>query len=152
MPDEFALASRAMNAPESRVQAVNKPPRGAGGTPGGIGTFFLGLGMAAGGGYLVLQQVIVSSHFSVWGFPGPNGGGFGPLLIALMVGIGILFFDAKSWLGRIVTGGSLAAMVVSVIMNLDLFWRPTSLLVTLTMFGLIAAGLGLIFRSFRSYG
>jgi ABC-type Na+ efflux pump permease subunit len=135
----------------SPVETTSKPARGAGGTPGGIGTFFLGLAMAAGGGYLVLQQVIVSSHFSVWGWPGPNGGGFGPLLIALMIGIGILFFNAKNWLGRIIAGGSLAAMVVSVIMNLELFWRPTSLLVTLAMFGLLAGGIGLIFRSFRSY-
>jgi hypothetical protein len=139
-----------MADPDPQIEAVKPPPRGAGGTPGGIGMFFLGLAMAAGGGYLVLQQVVVASRFSVWGWPGPNGGGFGPLLLALLLGVGILFFNAKSWLGRILTAGSLAAMVVSVVMNLELFWRPTSLLVTLAMFCLLAAGLGLIFRSFRS--
>jgi hypothetical protein len=137
-----------MTPPE--VESINKPPRGAGGTPGGLGTFFVGLAMVAGGGYLILNQITVASHFSAWGWPGSGGGGFGPLLLALLLGVGILFFNAKNVLGWIVTVGALGAMIVSVIMNLEMFWRPTSLLTTLTMFVLFAGGLGLIFRSFRA--
>ena len=34
---------------------------GPGGTPGGLGTFLLGLALAVGGGYLILNQVQVTS-------------------------------------------------------------------------------------------
>jgi hypothetical protein len=124
--------------------------RGAGGTPGGLGSFFLGLLLLAAGGYLVLNHIVVHTRFSIWGFPGSAGGGFGPLLIAMMVGVAILFFNAKNLLGWLITIGAVVTMLVSVVMNLELFFQPTSLLVTLVMFGLVAAGLGLIFRSFRS--
>jgi hypothetical protein len=139
-----------MGDPVPEVAAVNKPPRGAGGTPGGIGLFFFGVAMVAGGGYLILNQVTVTSHFSAWGWPGGAGGGFGPLLLALAIGVGILFFNAKNWLGRILSVGALGGMVVSVIMNLQMFWAPTTLAKTLTMFILLAGGLGLIARSFKA--
>lgn len=37
--------------------------RGAGGTDGGSGAFFLGLVMMCGGFYLLFNSIIVSSHF-----------------------------------------------------------------------------------------
>ena len=43
--------------------------RGAGGTSGGIGMFFFGLGMAIAGAYLLTQQVEVTSGFwRLWGY------------------------------------------------------------------------------------
>src|ERR1700737_330815 len=124
--------------------------QGAGGTRGGLGSFLLGLGLVVVGGYLILNHIVVHTHFTIWGFPGAAGGGFGPLLIALMVGVGILFFNAKNAVGWLITVGSVLTMLVSVVMNLDLFFQPTTLLMTLVMFLLVAAGLGLIFRSFRA--
>jgi hypothetical protein len=41
-------------------------------------------------------------------------------------------------------------MLVSVLMNLEFYFRPTSLLMTIVMFGILAAGLGVVFRSFRA--
>jgi hypothetical protein len=40
-----------------RLVSTSSTQRGAGGTPGGVGQFFLGLIMAAAGGYLILSQV-----------------------------------------------------------------------------------------------
>jgi hypothetical protein len=67
-------------------------PRGAGGTPGGIGEFLLGLGMAVAGGYWLTSSVTVSSGY--WTFWGHNA--FGLSLVPLVLGCGILFFNGKS--------------------------------------------------------
>jgi hypothetical protein len=56
---------------------------GAGGTPGGLGEFFTGLVMAVVGGYLILNQVTVTTGF--WAFWGYNT--FGLTLVPLLVGI-----------------------------------------------------------------
>lgn len=39
--------------------------RGAGGTEGGIGTFFLDLVMLIGGGYLFLDAIQIKNHFTL---------------------------------------------------------------------------------------
>ena len=41
------------------------PLRGAGGSTGGIGLFFIGLLMMCGGFYLLLNSITVSSHFGL---------------------------------------------------------------------------------------
>ena len=58
----------------------NKLPRGAGGTPGGLGTFVLGLAMLLIGGYLFFYNLVVTSSFSV--FWGRNASAL-PLLILM---------------------------------------------------------------------
>ena len=69
--------------------------RGAGGTPGGIGTFFLGVALTVVGGYLILSQVTVYGSFNLFARFGFGGrGGFGLTMLPLLVGIGLLFFDA----------------------------------------------------------
>lgn len=119
--------------------------RGAGGTEGGVGQFLAGLVMAVGGAYLLTQQVMVTTGF--WGWFGPNT--FGLSLLPLIVGIGILFFDGKSTLGWVLT--VLGAMVIflGILMNLRVYFAPTSLFNTLVMLLLVAGGLGLVARSLR---
>jgi hypothetical protein len=121
-------------------------PRGAGGTPGGLGEFFAGLAMAIGGGYLLLQQVTVSSgYWQLWGY-----NAFGLSLIPLLVGIGLLFFDGKSKLGWLLTGGGALVILLGIITNLTIFFRPTSLFNTLIILGLLAGGIGLVARSLKT--
>jgi len=126
--------------------------RGAGGTPGGIGTFFVGLILTVVGGYLVLNQVQVTSSFTffgLWGWGRPAG--FGLTMLPLLIGIGVLFFDGKSKLGWILSIGGLLTILAAVLMSLSIQWAPTTLFNTLLMFGLLAAGMGLIARSLRAY-
>ena len=123
-------------------------PKGAGGTPGGLGEFFAGLAMTAGGGYLLLNQVTVSS--GVWQLWGYNA--FGISLIPLLIGIGMLFFDGRSKVGWLLTAGGALVILLGILTNLTIFFRPTSLFNTLIMLGLLAGGLGLIARSLRSHG
>jgi len=69
--------------------------RGAGGTPGGIAEFFIGLVMVIAGAYLITNRiVVVSGYWSLWGYSA-----FGLSLIPLIFGIGILFFNGKSIAG-----------------------------------------------------
>lgn len=127
-------------------------PRGAGGTPGGVGTFFLGLALTVVGGYLILNQVQVTSSFSFFGLWGMNRqAGFGLTMLPLLIGIGVLFFDGKSKLGWILGIGGLLTILAAVLMSLSIHWAPTSLFNTLMMFGLFAGGLGLVARSLRAY-
>jgi hypothetical protein len=120
--------------------------KGAGGTPGGVGTFFLGLVMAVGGAYLVTSQVTVSSGF--WGFFGANT--FGLALLPLLAGVGMLFFDGKSALGWLLTVAGAVIIFAGILMNLRIYFQPTSLFNTLVMLVLLVGGLGLVARSLRA--
>jgi len=120
--------------------------RGPGGTPGGLGEFLIGLAMVVGGGYLVLNQVTVTSSF--WNFFGYSA--FGLSLIPLLLGIGILFFNGKSIIGWFLTLAGALIILLGVLVNMNIFFRPTSLFNTLLMLGALAGGIGLIARSFRA--
>ena len=119
---------------------------GAGGTPGGIGTFLAGLAMTVVGGYLLLNQVTVHSGFWSWF----GGNTFGLTLLPMLVGIGFLFFDARSAVGWVLTGIGALIIVAGIIANLQIYFQPTSLYNTLIMLALVAGGLGLIVRSLRA--
>ncbi|MGH7720496.1 MAG: hypothetical protein ACREON_16820 [Gemmatimonadaceae bacterium] len=120
--------------------------RGAGGTPGGLGTFFFGAGMLVAGGYLLLNQVVVTGGlWELWGY-----NTFGLSLLPLLVGIGILFFNGRSVAGWALTGAGALIILIGIIANLRIFFRPTSLFNTLIMLALLAGGLGLIARSLRA--
>jgi hypothetical protein len=119
---------------------------GAGGTQGGVGTFLLGSAMAVGGGYMLTQQVIVSSGF--WSFFGPHT--FGLSLLPLVIGVGLLFFDGRSVAGWLLTIAGATIIFFGVLMNLRVYFEPTSLFNTLVMLALLAGGLGLVARSLKS--
>jgi hypothetical protein len=134
----------ALDEPGVGTPTGNKP-RGAGGTPGGLGEFFAGLAMAAGGGYLLLNQVTVTSgYWQLWGY-----NAFGISLIPLLIGIALLFFDGRSKLGWLLTGFGALVILLGIITNLTIFFRPTTLFNTLIILALLAGGLGLIARSVR---
>ena len=122
------------------------PKRGAGGTPGGIGSFFIGLAMAAVGGYLLLNQVQVTTSF--WNFG--HYGGFGLTLLPLLIGVAFLFYDGKSVVGWLLTSLGAAIILANILMNMDIYFRQTTLFNTILMLGLLFGGLGLIARSLRS--
>ena len=122
--------------------------RGAGGTPGGLGEFFLGVALAGVGAYLLFNQVQV--HTSFFRFGG-MANSFGITLIPLLLGVAILFFNGKSIIGWLLTAGGFLFILVGVIANMDIYFQRTSLFNTLVMLGLLAAGLGLIARSVRPH-
>jgi hypothetical protein len=73
--------------------------RGAGGTPGGLGTFLSGAALVIAGGFLLLNQVTVTSgYWRLWGY-----NAFGLSLFPLLIGIGLLFFNGRSLFGWVLT-------------------------------------------------
>jgi hypothetical protein len=122
--------------------------KGAGGTQGGVGQFFLGLAMAVGGAYLLTQRVTVASGF--WSFFG--GHTFGLSLLPLVVGAGVLFYDGRSRLGWALTVVGVLIVFLGILMNLRVYFEPTSLFDTLLMLVLLAGGIGLIARSLKPQG
>jgi hypothetical protein len=120
--------------------------KGAGGTPGGVGTFLLGFVMAVAGGYLLTKQVNVHSGF--WGWFG--GHAFGLTLVPLLFGIGLLFFDGKSKAGWLLTIAGGVIIVAGILANLEIYFVPTSLFNTLLMLALLAGGIGLVAKSLKS--
>lgn len=117
----------------------------AGGTRGGLGTFLIGFLMTVAGGWLVTNQVTVVSSF--WTLFGHST--FGLTLLPLLIGVAVLFFNGRSPIGWLLTLGGLTAILVGVLVNLQIFFRPTTLFNTLTMFVLLFGGLGLLARSLR---
>ena len=137
---------------EAKALVRGRRFRGAGGTPGGVGTFFVGLILTVVGGYLILNQVQVTSSYTFFGLWGWNQtAGFGLTMLPLLIGIGVLFFDGKSKVGWILSIGGLLTILAAVLMSLSIHWAPTTLFNALLMFGLLAGGMGLIARSLRAY-
>jgi hypothetical protein len=120
---------------------------GAGGTPGRISQFLIGLVCAVAGGWLLTNQVHVSSG-GFWSFHGYSS--FGLSLIPFLLGTGLIFFNAKSVIGWLLLLAGVTIIIVGVLANLQIYFRPTSLFNTLMMLGLLAGGLGLIAASLRS--
>ena len=120
--------------------------RGAGGTPGGVGQFFLGLAMAVAGAYILTSRVTVAGGY--WYFGGYNA--FGLSLLPLVFGIGLLFFNGRSKAGWLLLFVGAIIIVTGVIMNLHIYFQPTSLFNTILMFVLLAGGIGLVARSLRA--
>ena len=122
--------------------------RGAGGTRGGIGEFFIGLVMAIAGAYLITSHVVVTSGFwTMWGY-----NAFGLSLVPLIVGIGILFFNGKSVIGWLLLFIGIVVIFTGILMNLHIYFQPTSLFNTVVMIVLLAGGIGLIVRALLPHG
>ncbi len=126
--------------------------KNVGGTPGGTRTFFLGLVMFLIGGYLLFDHVKVYGGWWNWRGIGGYGQSFGITLIPLLLGIGILFVNGKSFAGRFLTFGGFLIIVVGIIANLNVHFAQTSLFNTLTMLVLLVGGIGLIVRSVMPMG
>jgi hypothetical protein len=122
--------------------------RGAGGTPGGIGEFFVGVLLAFVGVYLIFSRVTVTTGF--WSFGGMSHP-FGVTLIPLIGGVATLFYNGKSIVGWTITTGALIAIFLGVILNMNIYFQATGLTTVLVMIATLSAGFGLIFRSLRPH-
>ena len=104
-----------------------------------------GIGLIIVGGFLFLNNVVVTSGF--WSLFGHSA--FGMTLVPVFIGILMLFVNRKSMWGWILAGGGSAIIIAGVIADLHVFFKPTSLFNTILMIGMIAAGLGLVIRSIK---
>lgn len=130
--------------------------RGAGGTSGGIGAFFVGLIMLCVGVYLLLNAITVTTHFGMgmrlYNF-NAMGGQYsltsGGILIPFMFGVGFIFYNSKNWIGWILAFGSLAALIAGVIMSIQFSFRSMTAFDLILILVLAVGGLGTLLRSLR---
>ena len=126
-------------------QLTSDERRGAGGTSGGVPTFLFGVGLAAAGAYLLTSRVVVhTGGWRLWGF-----NGFGISLIPLLLGVGLLFFDGRSLVGKLLTFVGAVIIFAGILMNMDIYFQQTSLFATLLMLVMFVGGIGLVLRSLR---
>ncbi len=127
--------------------------RGAGGTDGGIGRFFLGFVMVVGGGYLFFHNIRV--HTPHWGlgsslyqFAGLNVT-TGLLLVPFVLGIGIVFYSGSNPAGWMLAAGSVVAMGIGVLASLQIRLADMSLFELLSILVLMVGGAGILLSSLR---
>lgn len=132
--------------------------RGAGGTSGGIGQFFIGVIMMCGGFYLLLNAITVTSSFGLgrrlYGFSaygGQYGMTSGMVLIPLMFGIGMVFYNSKNIFAWILCAGSIAALIFGVISSIHFRFNHMSAFDLIVILVLAIGGLGLFLRSLKSF-
>ena len=130
--------------------------KGAGGTSGGIGTFFIGLIMMIGGFYLLLNAISVTSNFAfsrhLYSYSA-MGGNYaitsGMVMIPFMFGIGLIFYNSRNIIGWILTLGAITALVFGVISSIHFSFRSMSAFDLIVILVLAIGGIGLLLKSFR---
>jgi len=130
--------------------------RGAGGTNGGLGRFFIGFIMMCSGLYLLLQSITVSTGFGIgmhlFGFSlfGMNVGiTSGMVMFPFIFGIGMIFYNARNYFGWLLAAGSIAAMIFGVIASTHFMLRTLTAYELITILVLSFGGLGLFLSSLR---
>ena len=119
--------------------------RDAGGTPGGLGGFLMGVAMSCTGAYLLTHQVAVVGSY--WSFYGGNT--FGVTLLPMLFGIAMLFWNGRSVLGWLLTVAGALFILAGIIANMHIYFQPTSLFNTIVMLVLLVGGLSLVARAVR---
>lgn len=119
---------------------------------GSASSLILGFIMMCAGFYLLLQSIVVTQsyflgvglyHFS---FLGGTSVTSGMILVPLIFGIGLIFYNTSNLLGWALAIGSLAALVIGVIVNTHFALRQMSLFEMLGIFVLAIGGLGMFLR------
>ncbi|MBN1970344.1 MAG: hypothetical protein JXR48_16075 [Candidatus Delongbacteria bacterium] len=126
--------------------------KGAGGTEGGIGRFFIGLIMMIAGTYLLLNSITITNSFSfgmrLYSY-GNYGVTSGYMLVPFIFGIGIMFYNSKNVFGWLLTFGSMVMIVFGVITSTQFRLQHMSMFELITILVLMVGGIGLFFSSFR---
>ncbi len=138
-----------MMPPMSGSTRFEERVRNPGGTRGGFGEFLLGFAFLCAGGYMLLQRTIVTGGF--WDFFGWGSQSFGFTLVPLCIGLGFLFFDSRSFVGKLLVLASSIFIFVGILLSLRIHFQATSLFGLITMLVLLFGGVGLMARSFRDH-
>lgn len=123
---------------------INEPKKS--GTDHVLLHFFMGMILLAAGLFMIMKNTYVGLSWYQWrigGFGIPTGA----IVLPLLIGIGILFFNGKSIIGWIVTVVGIVIIVLSIILSVEVRFATTSLYMFVLMFGCTFAGAGLLLRS-----
>jgi len=134
------------------MEGLTGSERGAGGTPGGVWRFLLGVAMVIVGLYLLLNAIRV-----VHGFGFGRGlytvGGFGitsgMILIPFIIGVVIIFYDRDKWYGWLLGVGSLLALIIGAIASIQFSFQGMSAFDIIVVLVLLFGGVGLVLSSLQ---
>ncbi len=109
--------------------------------------FFAGLLMFGGGVFMILQNIIVRTnwgtsfyHIGTWNVPN------GMIMLPVLIGIVMLFVMERKIFGWIVFGLGILFILLTVIMSVSISWKTSNGYAFLMMFGLAAAGGGMLMK------
>ncbi|MFT7562169.1 MAG: hypothetical protein ACI93R_004104 [Flavobacteriales bacterium] len=140
----------------NNIEYGEKTMKGAGGSTGGIGHFFIGLIMMCGGFYMLLNAISVTSNFgfghrlysvNYFGGLGVTGG---TIMIPFIFGVGIIFYNSKNIIGWVLSIGSVSALIFGVISNIRFSLKPMTSFDLIVILVLAVGGLGLFLRSLKT--
>ena len=124
--------------------------RGAGGSDGGLMPFLIGLVMMCSGFYMLLNAIMVRSHFG-FGNRLYSVGGFGitsgMIMIPFIFGVGLIFYNSKNYLGWILAGGSVVSLIFGAIASINFSFQRMSAFDLIVILILAFGGLGLFLKS-----
>ena len=72
-------------------------------------------------------------------------------MIPLIFGVGMIFYNAKNYLGWILAGGSVVALIFGVISSIQFSFRSMTSFDLIVILVLAVGGLGILLSSLRSY-
>jgi len=103
----------------------------------GIGLIFLGL-------FMMFQHIRVGSGFM--SMLGMGNGGFGLLLVPLMLGLGWLFYDSKNRIAWALTAGSCGLIILAVLSSLIMVFPMLTMMQMIMMLLPFAIGGALLLK------
>lgn len=118
---------------------------------GSLMEFFIGLLLLGAGLFMIANQVTVTSSFGMLRWGGISVP-FGLTTVPLIIGIIWLFVKPDSILPKIVIVLGVLFIIASIIMSVRLYFARTSLFAYVLMFGMTAAGAGLILKTLFASG
>jgi len=97
---------------------------------------------------MITQNTILLSGFSLIELIGITPP-FGVILLPMLIGIAMLFYNNRSIIGWVLTCGGMSIIILGIIMGLRIKFMPITLFEGLIMFGMLFAGIGIVFRTVR---
>ena len=131
------------------------PFRGAGGTNGGSPNFFIGLAMIIAGFYLLMNSIVITppafgfgrAMFNIGQVPVTSG----MVVVPFIFGVGMVFYNRRNWLGWLLAGGAIVALMAGAIASIQFRFARLSAFDLLVIFVLLFGGLGLFLSSLRDH-
>lgn len=134
-------------APEAKGTAPAREGKKEGSVQSDLYMLF-GLGLLITGFLAFLNHVKVTSGYMSWlGF---HNQGFGLVLLPLVFGMGMLFYDHKNPIGWVVTAATLGMIIFAVLSHLVMVFPSMSLLGVIIMFLPLAAGGALVMKALKA--
>lgn len=108
--------------------------------------FFLGVILLGAGLFMLSKRIMVHSSWYIWRI-GSFDLSSGTVTLPLIIGIIWYFFDSKSIIPKMIITLSVIFIVLTIIMSVRINFVATSMFDYIIMFGMVAAGSGLLLKT-----